>query len=118
LLENSKSGQTVTIHIEALTIKAIIGILDFERIKKQSIIIDAKIKYNYIKESFINYAEVIELIETLIIDKKYLLLEDALVEIQNKILETHPQIFNFSLKISKPNIIKNANVALSLEWLR
>ena len=118
MIKNIQNGHRVTIHIEALEIKAIIGILDFERIKKQSIVIDAKIEYNYKKEYFINYAEVILLIEGLIIQKKYLLLEDALLQIQEKILLQYPQILNFTLKIAKPDIIKNANVALSSKWLR
>ena len=118
MIKNTENGQLVTIHIEALEIKSIIGILDFERIKKQSVVIDAKIEYNYDKEHFINYAEVISLIEGLIIQKEYMLLEDALIQIQEKILERYPQILKFTLKIAKPDIIKNANVALSSEWLR
>jgi len=106
----------MTIHIEKLEIVAIIGILDFERINKQKIIVDARIDYYYQENQFINYAEVISIIETMIISKKYKLLEDALNDITKKIIEHYSQIIKLNLKISKPNIIKNARVALSLEY--
>ena len=108
----------MTIHIEDLEISAIIGILDFERIKKQTVIVDVRINYTYQENQFINYAEVISIIETMIISKKYKLLEDAVLDIQEKIVTRYAQINTFHLKISKPNIIKNANVALSVEYFR
>jgi dihydroneopterin aldolase len=107
----------MTIHIEKLEITAIIGILDFERIQPQKIVVDALINYQYKENQFINYVELIHLIERMIIEKKYHLLEDALSDIENKLIEQYNQIEGLKLKISKPDIIKNANVALSLEWL-
>jgi len=108
----------MTIHIEKVEILAIIGILDFERIKKQRIVIDTRIEYTFQENQFINYAEVISIIETMIISKKYQLLEDAVRDIQQKILKRYSQINKLYIKISKPDIIKNANVALSIEYLR
>jgi dihydroneopterin aldolase len=108
----------MTIHIEKLKISAIIGILDFERIKTQIVIVDARIEYEYQENQFINYAEVISIIETMIISKEYQLLEDALSDIQQKIVRRYSQINKLHLKISKPNIIKNATVALSVEYFR
>ena len=108
----------MTIHIERLEISAIIGILDFERIKKQTVIVDAHIDYYYKENQFINYAEVISIIETMIISKQYQLLEDALSDIQQKIVQRYSQISKLHLKIAKPDIIKNATVALSLEYFR
>jgi len=107
----------MTIHIESLEIYVIIGILDFERITKQKIIIDVTIDYQFEKNNFINYAEVIELIETMVIEEEYELLEEALSDIQNQLLQKYSQISKLNLKITKPNIIKNAKVALSTEWL-
>ena len=106
----------MTIHIEELEISAIIGILDFERITTQTVIVDAHIDYYYKENQFINYAEVISIIETMIVSKQYQLLEDALSDIQQKIVQRYSQIIKLNLKISKPNIIKNATVALSLEY--
>jgi len=109
----------VTIHIEELSFDTIIGILDFERTTPQKVIIDATIDYSYKKEDkFINYAELISLIEKEMQQKKYLLLEEALNELTNKIVSLYPQIEKFNLKITKPNIINNAKVALSSSWIK
>ena len=106
----------MTIHIEKLEILAIIGILDFERITAQRVVVDVHIDYYYEENYFINYAEVISIIETMIVSKKYQLLEDSLNDIQQKILQRYSQIIKLTIKISKPDIIKNATVALSLEY--
>jgi len=106
----------MTIHIEKLTFDAIIGILDFERTSKQTVIVETKINYIYEKNSIINYAIVINLIENLIKNKQYRLLEDALESLSEELIREFPQISYLYLKISKPNIIKNASVALSKEW--
>ena len=108
----------MTIHIEELTFECIVGILDFERINVQKVIVDLQIDYNYTEEYFINYTEVIHLIEHNMIDNKYKLLETALNELGKKLLSTYPKIESFNLKISKPNIINNANVALSKSFSR
>ncbi len=104
----------MTIHIDALTFPTIIGILDFERITPQNVVVDATIDYCYKNSDFINYAEVIATIESQIIEKKYELLEDALTDITILLLLKYPQIKNIYLKISKPDIISNAQVALSI----
>ena len=104
----------MTIHIEELTFSTIIGILDFERTTPQKIIVNATIDYCYQGNHFINYAEVISIIEKEVIEKKYELLEDALTDISNILLKQYAQIQNICLKITKPNIIANAKVSLSL----
>lgn len=107
----------MTIHIEELTFDCIIGILDFERLSVQKVIIDLHINYKYTDEFFINYAEVISLLENDMINNKYKLLETALIELEKKLLTAYPQIESFNLKITKPNIITNAKVALSKKFL-
>jgi len=108
----------MTIHIEKLELSAIIGILDFERINKQKVLVDATIDYDYSEHQFISYVDIISIIETMIIGNKYQLLEEALQDIHQTVTEHYSQISRFKLKISKPHIIENANVALSLEYLR
>jgi len=107
----------MTIHIENLTIDTIIGILDFERTSKQTVIVETKINYNYTENCFIDYATVINQIENLLIKKEYKLIEDAIEDIGNSILRDYPQINSLYLKISKPNIIPNASVAISKTWI-
>jgi dihydroneopterin aldolase len=106
----------LTIHIKSLTIEGIIGILDFERINKQKIVIDIESSYLYREEIFINYADMINLVETHILLKEYKLLEDALIGLRDTIITTYSNIDKLYIKISKPDIIKNAIVSLSDEW--
>jgi dihydroneopterin aldolase len=106
----------MTIHIEELTFNTIIGILEFERITPQKIIINMEIEYLYENNHFINYADVIKLIEKQMLEKKYELLETAIDELTKDILLKYPQIQQLTLKIMKPNIMKNAKVALSSTW--
>lgn len=103
----------MTIHIEELSFECIIGILDFERITPQKVIIDAQIDYDYNSKDFINYADIIELIEKDMQESKYELLETALQQMAQKIKLNYVNIQNLTLKITKPNIISNARVALS-----
>jgi len=107
----------MTIHIEELTFECIIGILDFERLKPQKVIIDLTIDYNYSDDFFINYAEVITLLKEDMIENRYELLETALNELEKKLLLNYPQIKSFNLKITKPDILKNVKVALSKTFL-
>ena len=106
----------MTIHIEGLMLDTIIGILDFERTSKQKVVVETKINYFYAKEQFIDYSIVINLIETLLKDREYKLIEDALDDIGERLLESFPQIVSLFLKISKPDIIRNASVGVSKEW--
>jgi len=103
----------MTIHIEELSFDCIIGILDFERITPQKVIIDAQIDYDYNDKNFINYADIIGLIEKDMQENKYELLETALQKMAQKIKLNYTHIQNLTLKITKPNIISNARVALS-----
>lgn len=99
------------IEISNLTFKCIIGILDFERIKKQKVIINLSFEYEFLKDGFINYAEVSELLEKTMKKEKFLLLEDAILHLE-KLLNNSYKINNLKIKISKPNILKNCVVSL------
>ncbi|MDY3205108.1 MAG: dihydroneopterin aldolase [Arcobacter sp.] len=100
------------IHINDLSFKCIIGILDFERIKKQKVVINLSFEYEFSKDKFINYAEVSELLKTTMKKEKFLLLEDAILHIENLLNQTY-EISNLYIKISKPNILTNCIVSLS-----
>jgi len=106
----------MTIHIEALTFECIIGLLDFERVTPQKVIVDLEISYEYSSEEFINYANVVNDIKSELIDNKYKLLEDALLSVKSKLIKNYPKIKTLKLKISKPNILNDCSVALSKEW--
>ncbi len=100
------------IEISDLSFKCIIGILDFERIKKQKVLINVSFEYKYSKDNFINYAEVSTLIEKTMKKEKFLLLEDAILYLESLLLNSY-KIDTLKIKISKPNILKNCIVSLS-----
>jgi len=107
----------MTIHIEALTFDVIIGLLDFERERPQKVIIDLEIVYDYRKNTFIDYADVVLMIETELKIKKYLLLEEALLGVKTILQHRYPQIRSLTLKCAKPDILSNCSVALSETWI-
>ena len=100
------------IEIEQLTFKCIIGILDFERVKKQKVIINLSFDYYFSKDNFIDYSEVANLVKKSMKKNKFKLLEDAVKTIK-KVLEDSYTIKNLKLKISKPNILKDCIVSIS-----
>ena len=102
----------MTIHVENLKFECIIGILDFERVKPQDIIINLTIDYNYEKD-FINYADVVDTIKNNMIESEFLLLEDALKQISTKLKEKFSLIRTLELKITKQSILPDAIVSVS-----
>ena len=102
----------MTIHIEDLRFKCIIGLLDFERHNPQEVIINLELDYDY-KDIFINYAEVSALIEAHLQEKKYELLEDALDNLFNLISQNFPLSKKLHIKITKPHILPNCRVSVS-----
>jgi len=106
----------MTIHIEALTFDVIIGLLDFERDRPQTVIIDLAATYNYSDDAFIDYGNMVILIKNELKLKRYTLLENALLGLKEVLYAAYPQIQTLSLKISKPNIIDECSVALSDTW--
>lgn len=102
----------MTILIENLTFSTIIGILDFERTTPQQVSIDCTIDYPYSEGSFINYAEVTQLIETTMKEKQFELIETAL-DILGKTLKEHFSLIQkLSLTIRKPDILSNCTVGV------
>ncbi len=101
----------MTIRIEDLEFKTIIGLLDFERIEEQRVIINCSITYEY-KKDFINYAEVAEMIESSIKEYKFELIEEALEFLFKHLKENFPLIKTLRLKLSKPDILSNCVVSL------
>jgi dihydroneopterin aldolase len=106
----------MTIHIEDLTFDVIIGLLDFERDRPQRIIINLEASYEYEEGQFIDYADMVLLIENELKEKRYELLEDALLGLKELLSTTYPQLQTLFLKISKPDILSQCTVSLSKTW--
>jgi len=103
------------IEIEDLRFDTIIGILDFERVKKQQVIVNLKAKYQYKKGDFINYVDLSNMIKESMNSQKFELLEDAIEYISSKIKNKYPQIESLYLKITKPDILDDCRVSLVLD---
>ena len=98
--------------IENLEFDCIIGILDFERVTPQKVLIDISFKYKYkTPSSFIDYSKVASKVEKIMKEKKFELLEDAIIYIE-KYLNTTYKLKKLKIKISKPNILTNCIVSL------
>jgi dihydroneopterin aldolase len=100
------------VDIEDLTFKCIIGILDFERIKKQQVIINISFKYKFEDGVFIDYSEISSLVESTMKKQKFKLIEDAIIFLEALVYKSY-KINNLKIKISKPKILKNCIVSLS-----
>lgn len=102
----------MTVLIDNLEFTAILGILDHERITPQRICVDCRLTYRYRPGIFVNYAEVAELIESTMQEKRFELIEEAL-EILGDLLKTRfPLIETASLTIRKPDILPNCSVGI------
>jgi FolB domain-containing protein len=107
-------GRLYKIYIEDLKVQAIIGILDSERVKAQLVVINAQIEYDMSGNEFVNYADVVSMIEKMLVKNRYELLEVALDDIIDKVHKEFSQIKSIKLKINKPNILNNCNVGVEL----
>jgi len=104
------------IHIDALEISCIIGLLDFERETEQKVLLDVEIDYIYGEGSFLDYSKVASDIEQHLREKKYLLLEEALLGIKTLLFTHFPAIEMLGIKLSKPDILPQCSVGLSGKW--
>ncbi len=102
----------MTIYIEDLKFQCIIGILDFERTTPQDLIVNFSCEYIY-EDMFINYVDIVDLIQNSMIDNKFKLLEDAILSLKSEIIKEFPLINSYTIKLSKPSILDNCTVSLS-----
>ena len=102
----------MTIHIEDLKFQCIIGILDFERETPQDVVINIIIEYKY-ENDFINYAEVVQTVKITMIKAEFELIEDALENLNLKLLKEYTLIKTLYIKITKPSILPDCKVSVS-----
>jgi dihydroneopterin aldolase len=103
----------MTIEIRSLTFECIIGILDFERVTPQKVVIDAAIDYEYAEGSFLDYAAVAARIKSEMIEQRYELIEEALLSISATLKAEFPAISTLDLTISKPDILPDCRVCVT-----
>lgn len=102
------------VYIEDLKFYTIIGILDFERVEKQEVIINIDFEYQYDEgnSEFIDYSKVSSKVEKIMNKKKFELIEDAILVTTSKLLKKF-KMSNLNIKITKPNIMSNCQVSVS-----
>jgi len=100
------------IHIDVLKFQCIIGILDFEREQAQDVILNLTIDYEY-KDEFINYADVVNIVKSSMIENNFFLIEDALRDLSKTLQKEFPKINTLYLKITKPSILPDCKVSVS-----
>ena len=110
----------MTIEITDLEFDTIVGLLDFERTTPQRVRIDCAIEYVYRdagkiqSNTFIDYALVVEHIQREMHTHHFLLLEDALLSLRRSLKKKFSMIKQIKLRIMKPDILDNCEVALTL----
>jgi len=103
----------MTISVEALTFKAVIGILDFERTAPQSVRADIRIGYRYEAGSFIDYARIAEVVRQTVTEKRFGLLEEAIETLAACLKSEFPAIETLELSLCKPDILPDCSVTLT-----
>lgn len=91
--------------------RCIIGVLAFERKKKQKICIHLKAGAN----EFLDYALCLKKIKKYYKKKQFYTLEEGLEYVCKKLKKNFPQIFYITISSHKIQIIKNATVGVSLK---
>jgi dihydroneopterin aldolase len=96
-----------------LSFKTIIGILEHERITPQEVIIDLSFKYAYKHGNFIDYSHIVQEVQTIMHDKKFELIEDALIALKQHLKASY-RIKKIKIKITKPTILEECFVGVCL----
>lgn len=91
-----------------LQFSCVIGILPFEREKKQKVVVKLRVK----SDEFLDYAELCEWLKSTYKAHKFTLLEESLEFVANKLKQMHPTLRSLKIIITKPHIIKNAKVSV------
>ncbi|NHA18460.1 FolB domain-containing protein [Helicobacter pylori] len=104
------------VHIHNLVFETILGILEFERLKPQKISVNVDLFYTELpNKAYLDYMEIQELIQKMMREKQYLLIEDALKDLSQILKMHYKEISELFLKISKLEISPNSQVGASVK---
>ncbi|WRD61597.1 dihydroneopterin aldolase [Helicobacter pylori] len=104
------------IHIHNLVFETILGILEFERLKPQKISVDLDLFYTQLPNRiYLDYMEIQELIQKMMQENQYLLIEDALKDLSHALKTRYNETSELHLKISKLEISPNSQVGASVK---
>lgn len=108
------------IHIEQLEVLSLIGVYDWERKYKQRLLVDIELQADLFiaaqsdnVEDTLNYAQVAQTVIEIAKQSEFKLIEALASHLVDCILQTFPLVKIVKLKLSKPDILANAqNVAV------
>ncbi|EKE79636.1 folB domain protein [Helicobacter pylori R030b] len=104
------------VHIHNLVFETILGILEFERLKPQKISVNLDLFYTKLpNKAYLDYMEIQELIQKMMRERQYLLIEDALKDLSQILKTRYKEISELFLKISKLEISPNSQVGASVK---
>lgn len=103
----------ITVFIKELKFKAIIGLLDFERLNEQNVVISAYMRA--FDAEFIDYALACRVLENTVKNGQFKTVEEALNACAKSLKSAFSQLKSLNLEISKPGIVKNATVGAKIE---
>ncbi|MEJ8599832.1 FolB domain-containing protein [Helicobacter pylori] len=104
------------VHIHNFVFETILGILEFERLKPQKISVDLDLFYTQLpNKAYLDYIKIQELIQKMMQEKQYLLIEDALKDLSHVLKTRYNEISELYLKISKLEISPNSQVGASMK---
>ncbi|GAA9388867.1 dihydroneopterin aldolase [Helicobacter pylori] len=104
------------VHIHNFVFETILGILEFERLKPQKISVNLDLFYTQLpNKTYLDYMEIQELIQKMMQENQYLLIEDALKDLSHALKTRYSEISELHLKISKLEISPNSQVGASVK---
>ncbi|UOR36916.1 FolB domain-containing protein [Helicobacter pylori] len=104
------------VHIYNFVFETILGILEFERLKPQKISVNLDLFYTQLpNKAYLDYIKIQELIQKMMQENQYLLIEDALKDLSHALKTRYSEISELYLKISKLEISPNSQVGASVK---
>jgi dihydroneopterin aldolase len=100
--------------IEDLKFRAILGVLQKERTAEQAIEVYCEIDYKYDGRAYLDYEKIAIMITRTIKQKKFRLIEDALIFLATRIKDKYDFVESLTIRISKPEILSNCKVSAEL----
>ena len=100
------------IHITELKLNEIFGVYPAERKAEQPVVVDCQIDYDFSSGAYIDYERVAKIIVKTLKQKKFRLVEEALLFLSSSLKSQFSQINSINLKIVKPQIMGNCQVGV------
>lgn len=101
------------VEIIGLCFKSVIGLYESERAAPQEVELDIAFDYDYEPGKFIDYMEVIALAKSVVINKKFFILEEAVDVLNEEIRRAFPDITSLKIAICKPTITQECKIRVT-----